>query len=215
MPGSGSLRCLVLNGATLGAGASGDIALFDGAFCVAHERLEGLGATAFLAAICRNMLRAAAWLSGPDLIVAVTGPGSFTGLRASLAFANGLSAGYGARLRGVTTGQCYRARPEWAQAVCVTHARRNRIFAEFSDGRFWAGPPDSLDLPDETHVIGNGVASLSGAALRREELTHPDITLVLKAGLAVADSPSLQPVYVDAPEAKLPAQGLRPAPSVG
>lgn len=209
---SGSTRSLVLNGASLGAGSSGDVAAFLGRERVAYRRLEGLSATASLALICQEMLRALGWQDGPERLVAVTGPGSFTGLRASLALADGLAFGCGATLHGVTTGQCFRSNPEWVEAVCVTQARRNRIFAEHRDGTFWAGSPETFVLPERALVIGNGVEMLHHQNVRKIRVMQPDLSLIFEAGLNVAPSDSLQPLYVDAPEAKVPAQGLRPFP---
>ncbi|WP_438381250.1 tRNA (adenosine(37)-N6)-threonylcarbamoyltransferase complex dimerization subunit type 1 TsaB [Asaia sp. BMEF1] len=212
MAADGPTRSLVLNGATLGAGSRGDVAAFLGSECVAHERLEGVGATASLASTCQVLFRALGWQQGPHRIIAVTGPGSFTGLRASLALADGLAFGCGATLHGVTTGQCFRAHSAWGESICVTQARRNRIFAELLDGTFWAGAPAELELPAGSRVIGNGVSLLQDTGLVRIDETQPDIGLIFDAGSRMAASGPLQPLYIDAPEAKPPAQGLRPAP---
>ncbi|GGC24828.1 tRNA (adenosine(37)-N6)-threonylcarbamoyltransferase complex dimerization subunit type 1 TsaB [Asaia siamensis] len=212
MQADGATRSLVLNGATLGAGSCGDVAAFLGSECVAQEHLEGVGATASLAATCQNLLRTLGWQKGPHRIIAVTGPGSFTGLRASLALADGLAFGFGATLHGVTTGQCFRSNPAWENSICVTQARRNRIYVEFQDGRFWAGAPDDLALPEGSCVIGNGASLLQDAGLRRIDVAQPDIALIFKAGSRIPASGPLQPLYIDAPEARPPAQGLRPAP---
>lgn len=212
MQAEGSMLSLVLNGATLGAGSCGDVAAFLDDECVAHERLEGIGATASLAATCQALFRRLGWQSGPDRIIAVTGPGSFTGLRASLALADGLAFGFGATLHGVTTGQCLRANLAWSESVCVTQARRNRVFVEFPDGTFWAGAPAELVLPPDSRVIGNGVSLLEGTGFLHIDEAQPGVALIFAAGSRVSASGPLQPFYIDAPEAKPPAQGLRPAP---
>jgi|GEM_PF-2029912 len=206
------MRSLVLNGATLGAGSLGDVAGFVGTECIIHEPLEGIGATASLASTCQSLFRRLGWDKGPDRIIAVTGPGSFTGLRASLALADGLSFGFGSRLHGVTTGQCFRANPDWANTICLTYARRNRIFAEFPDGQFWAGAPDDLTLPDGAQIIGSGVSMITNTNIEPIDQPRPDLRLVFSAGLTASAVTALQPFYIDAPEAKPPAQGLRPAP---
>ncbi|WP_122048718.1 tRNA (adenosine(37)-N6)-threonylcarbamoyltransferase complex dimerization subunit type 1 TsaB [Asaia bogorensis] len=208
------MRCLVLNGATLGASSAGDVAAFEGRRCVAHVVLQDLGATASLAAHCRDFFQLPGWSEGPQLIIAVTGPGSFTGLRASLALANGLAHGTGARLRGVTTGACFRTRPGLESAICLTRARRDRLFAEWADGSFWAGSPTEVQTGGNAPLVGNGVSMMTPEKLGNKELgpNALDIHMILAAGLQASDSGMLEPLYIDAPEAKLPARGLRPAP---
>jgi tRNA A37 threonylcarbamoyladenosine modification protein TsaB len=67
------------------------------------------------------------WVTGarpPEAIVAMVGPGSFTGLRAALALAHGLSAGGGAPLVAVAA----------AEAFAEAHPGR-RLLAAFAGGR--------------------------------------------------------------------------------
>lgn len=215
MSAQSETRSLVLNGATLGTASSGDIAAFEGEACRARYELHGLGATAGLAVTCRSIFRDLNWASGPDVIVAVVGPGSFTGLRASLSLANALAYGYRASLRGVTTGACFRMRSGYENAVCLTQARRDRLFAEWADGQFWAGAPGDFRAPPGTRLTGSGTAMLDGRSLEGCHLLpvdKPDPLFILQAGMQAAVRSMLEPLYIDAPEAKLPAKGLRPTP---
>jgi tRNA threonylcarbamoyl adenosine modification protein YeaZ len=157
--------------------------------------------------------------------VAVTiGPGSFTGLRTAIALAQGYAAASGAVLLGVRVDEAYAMafpalhRPLWV----AIRARKDRIFL-IRDG-VAAGFADS-DIPrvrGPVAVAGdaaNEVAARLAAAGADVMLTNAralDPVWVARAALArrAAGLPAhaAQPVYVDPPEAKQPAGGLRPAP---
>ncbi len=157
--------------------------------------------------------------------VAVTiGPGSFTGLRTAIALAQGYAAASGAILLGVMVDEAYAMafpalhRPLWV----AIRARKDRIFL-IRDG-VAAGFADS-DIPrvrGPVAVAGdaaNEVAARLAAAGADVMLTNAralDPVWVARAALArrAAGLPAhaAQPVYVDPPEAKQPAGGLRPAP---
>ncbi len=157
--------------------------------------------------------------------VAVTiGPGSFTGLRTAISLAQGFAAAAGGPLLGVTVAQSYAAafpvlhRPLWV----AIRARRNRIFL-IRDGVAEAFA--DADLPRTRQPVAvagdaaNEVAAVLAAAGGDVMLTNArrlDPVWVAHAALArqAAGLPAqaAQPVYVDPPEAKLPAAGLRPPP---
>ncbi|WP_025842180.1 hypothetical protein [Asaia platycodi] len=61
-------------------------------------------------------------------------------------------------------------------------------------------------------MIGNGVSLLEGTGFLHIDEAQPGVALIFAAGSRVSASGPLQPFYIDAPEAKPPAQGLRPAP---
>lgn len=215
-------RCLVINAATLTAECSGDLAAFEGGVITSHRPLEGLKAVGQLARLTRTMYSEHGWHQGPDFIVAVTGPGSFTGLRASLALANGLAFGGRVRLRGVTLGLAFRSRPQAGQAICVTRARRDRIFVERPDGTFWAGPPASFTASSDALLLGDGVPMVSALAEARLFATHqlkPTPNDILRAANKAADVDILEPFYIDAPEVtraapnRVPSERHRASPS--
>jgi len=157
--------------------------------------------------------------------VAVTiGPGSFTGLRTSLALAQGFSAAAGIPLLGVTAKEAFAAafpslhRPLWV----AIRARKNRIFL-IRDATAEAFA--DADIPKATGpvaVAGDAaieVASRLAAAGANVLLTDAriiDPVWVAHAAMArqAAGLPphAAEPLYIDPPEAKLPAGGLRPAP---
>ncbi len=157
--------------------------------------------------------------------VAVTiGPGSFTGLRTSIALAQGYAAAAGIPLFGVPVDEAFFSafpilhRPLWV----AIRARKDRIFLLRN------GVPEAFadaDLPRTKSPVAvagdaaNEVAARLAAAGGDVILTNAraiDPVWVARAALArhAAGLPphDAQPVYVDPPEAKLPAGGLRPEP---
>ncbi len=157
--------------------------------------------------------------------IAVTiGPGSFTGLRTSIAIAQGFAAAAGIPLLGVTVDEAFSVafpilhRPLWI----AIRARREKIFLIRE-----STPHGFAD--DQIPLIRNPVAIAGNAAnevAARLAAAGGDVILTnaraiepgwvaaaarvrLAAGLP--PHPAL-PIYVDPPEAKLPAGGLRPAP---
>ncbi len=158
-------------------------------------------------------------------VVAVTiGPGSFTGLRNAIALAQGYAAAAGIALLGVTVAEAFAVafpimhRPLWV----AVRARRDRIFI-LRDGIAEAFA--DADIPRTKTPIAlagdaaNDVAARLAAAGHNVLLTNArfiDPVWVARAALArqAAGLPvhAALPIYVDPPEAKLPAGGLRPEP---
>jgi tRNA threonylcarbamoyl adenosine modification protein YeaZ len=157
--------------------------------------------------------------------VAVTiGPGSFTGLRTAISLAQGFAAAAGILLLGVRVEEAFAQafptlhRPLWV----AIRARRDRIFL-VRDG-IATGFADA-DIPRARGPVAlagdaaNDVAARLAAAGADVLITNArtiDPVWVARAALArqaagLPPHPAL-PVYVDPPEAKLPAGGLRAAP---
>ncbi|WP_234730527.1 tRNA (adenosine(37)-N6)-threonylcarbamoyltransferase complex dimerization subunit type 1 TsaB [Acidocella facilis] len=157
-------------------------------------------------------------------IAICTGPGSFTGLRTSIALAQGFAAGRGARLWGIGAAQAYaQGAPDLRRALWIAiRARRGRLFL-LRDGQALACADDDIPSPDQPVALGGPEAPLAAAILAARgadvvltELRLLEAEWVGRAALAQraagqAPAPAL-PLYVDPPEAKLPAAGLRPAP---
>jgi len=163
--------------------------------------------------------------AGPVDAVAVTvGPGSFTGLRTALSLAQGFSAAAGVPVWGVGVDEVFLQafpglhRPLWV----AVRARKDRIFL-IRDG-VAEGFADA-DLPRTripVAVAGNAANEVaahlaaSGGDVILTNARAIDPVWVAGAALAreAAGLPPREavPVYVDAPEAKLRAGGLRPAP---
>ncbi len=203
-----------------GAGGNGSAALLlrdaAGLRSVQQAEQAGRGAEA-LPALLLSLLGRAGWEVGSlGLIAAVTGPGSFTGLRATLALAQGLALGTGAMLHGVASGEALRhtvathaaggahGLPLW----CVTVARRDRVFLERAgDAHPQAFMLEALPVPVQPVLLAGDAAETVAAALARagararcSGVTRPDPVAV--AALAL---------YVDPPLARA-APAVRPPP---
>ncbi len=189
-----------------------------------HEGLsEGQGAANGLAPLLDRTLRALGWrASSLDMIAVVVGPGSFTGLRASLALAHGLALGGGAAVVGVTVGEALapalRTQAGDAAVWCASQARRGRVFIErpdLDDAPIHAAMLDALPPCDgPVLVAGDAEAALVDALLqrgdqvRRAGIAAPSVREIASAASrrlsgALPSRPA-QPLYVDAPEARLP-----------
>ena len=169
-------------------------------------------------------------VTGLDAIAVTVGPGSFTGLRAAIALAHGLGAGGGLPVIGVSVAEAMAAalpslggRQLW---VAIDN-RRGRVFLHRGDGAGMIHPQptalDALPWPEMRLAIAGDAAPdvASRLAARACDVMLTDVRLppIRQVALVAAerlrgDRPPLaaQPLYVDPPEAKLPAGGLRPAP---
>jgi tRNA threonylcarbamoyl adenosine modification protein YeaZ len=160
----------------------------------------------------------------PEAVAVTIGPGSFTGLRMALSLAQGFAAAAGIPLLGVTVAEAYRAafpsldRPLWV----AVRARRDRIFL-LRDDRAEAFADADVPVPDVPVALAGDAAdeaaaqfAASGAQVVLTGVKALDPVWVGQAALArrAAGLPPHEavPLYIDPPEAKLPASGLRPPP---
>lgn len=157
--------------------------------------------------------------------VAVTiGPGSFTGLRTAIAMAQGYAAAAHIPLYGVTVDEAFAMafpllqRPLWV----AIRARRGRIFIirdgvahGFADAAipFTRGPV-AVAGNAANEVAARLAAAGGDVILTNARAIEPGwVANAARARLAAGLAPhAVLPVYVDPPEAKLPAGGLRAAP---
>ena len=181
----------------------------------------GRGQQGLLASMVERVLVGA---PGFDAVAVTVGPGSFTGLRTAISLAHGLAAS-GCPLVGVTVAEAL------ASAVGALHgrtlwtvidSRRGRVFLDV-DGVVRAVGIDALPRPGGPVAVAGDAAVTVAARLaglgfdvRLTDARWPLALDVAAVGLRRLEGllPPLlvQPVYVDAPEAKLPAGGLRPVP---
>lgn len=160
----------------------------------------------------------------PEAVAVTLGPGSFTGLRNAIALAQGYAAGAGLPLLGVTVAEAFAAafpvlhRPLWV----AIRARRDRLFL-LHDDVAEACPDAGIPRPSQPVALAGDAAREVAARLAAKGhdvmLTNArliDPVWVARAALARAASAQpphpAQPLYVDPPEARLPASGLRPQP---
>lgn len=205
------VRTVVFNGAGAGTGTTNLIALVEDGRVVAEKLLTGRGASEHFAPALRSLLEEGQWVEAPDAVVAVIGPGSFTGLRASLSLAAGLAAGWNCPTIGVTLGAAIRATLGRPDVACVSLARRGRFFVDPPSGEVFAISADDLDETVFSAIAGDGLQERSSWKCPTIPCVAPDAPGIVRAAQGRMAGP-LGPLYVDPPEAKPPAAGLRPLP---
>jgi tRNA threonylcarbamoyl adenosine modification protein YeaZ len=183
-----------------------------------------MGLAAALPAMIEKLLNQAG--RDLELVAVVVGPGSFTGLRAGLSVATGIGLGLGIKVVGVSVSEALAAglagldgRVLWT----AIGARRGRIFLDRGSGFAGVATEDIPRAGGRIAVCGNAAALVAGTlaargtdvmltSARAPQPVHVAEVAMARLGGAL---PPLEaaPLYVDAPEAKLPAGGLRAAPA--
>jgi tRNA threonylcarbamoyladenosine biosynthesis protein TsaB len=157
-----------------------------------------------------------------DRIAVTVGPGSFTGLRVGLAFAKGLALALDRPCIGISVLEALgRARPRAGFVAACIDAHRGQVYLQvFMDGRAVMAP-DVLPVETasarliELYAGGPALLTGSGAPLLHESLPQalteaealPDPVAI--AALAGAIRPPFappRPLYLRAPDAKMPAE---------
>lgn len=217
------MRILAID-AALGRCAVGVVA--DAALVAARHADARQGQAALLPDLVASVLAEAGWAPTELQMIAVTvGPGSFTGVRAALALAHGLALGAGIPLVGVTVGEALAdALPHLGgRALWVaTDSRRGRIFLE-QGANIISLALDSLPATTAPVAVAGDAAIPVAARLAARgdnvmltNARYPGPRHIAMAALARHEGRlpprATQPLYVDPPEARLPAGGLRPPP---
>lgn len=218
------MRILAIDGALARCSAA---VVVDGEVLAGRHQDVARGHAALLPAMAQAVL-ADAGVAAPtlDLVAVTVGPGSFTGVRAGLALAHGIALAAEVALVGVSVGEALAAAlPHLGRRAlwCAIDSRRGRIFLE-RDGLVTSMALD--DLPRaEGQVAVAGDASIAVAAqlaAREADVMLTDARLPVARHIALVGERRLagdlpprapQPIYVDPPEARLPAAGLRPLPA--
>lgn len=176
-----------------------------------------------LAPMAREVMAQAGLAFGRLERIAVTvGPGSFTGLRVGIAFAKGLALALDLPAVGVGTLEALAAQAldDGAQGLIVPaiDARREQLYLQaFEDGRALMAP-DALSvavagarLAELSQgrgftLVGSGAALLTGFAPSARVVAAEGGDARCVARLAASRTPApLKPLYLRAPDAKLPA----------
>src|SRR5262249_12948079 len=161
-----------------------------------------------------------------EVVPAPFGRGGFTGIRAGLALAHGIGRAANLPVVGVTVGEALAdslpylgARELWS----VIDSRRDRIFLERDGAAIALALADLPEPPDKIAVAGDAAPTVAAwLAARDIDVMLTDARIPMARHIAVVAENrhtgrlaprSAQPLYVDPPEAKLPAGGLRPAPA--
>lgn len=152
-----------------------------------------------------------------DRIAVTVGPGSFTGLRVGIAFAKGLALALSKPAVGIGTLEALAAEADGLVFPAID-ARRGQLYLQaFEDGRALMAP-DALTAEGAAArlaelsqgrpftLVGSGAALLADAAPSATVLAVEGADARHVARLAASRDPGpLRPLYLRAPDAKLPA----------
>jgi tRNA threonylcarbamoyladenosine biosynthesis protein TsaB len=194
------------------------VAVLDGDRALAHRWVEmERGHAEALAPMVDDAMRASGIaFDSLDRLAVTTGPGTFTGQRVGLAFMRGLRIALKKPLTGVTTlaamQEAAKAETGLVRAAALHDARRGEVYLEV------AGVPVVLPLADAIAVLAplqDGLA-LAGTAAEQAKaelpgavlstIRQPDALWVARLALAMpVDDAAPAPLYLRAPDAKLPA----------
>ena len=195
------------------------VAVLDGARVLAHaSEVMARGHQERLAPMAQAvMAKAGLPFSALQRIAVTVGPGSFTGLRVGVAFAKGLAAALDLPAVGVGALEALAAEAQ-GLVFAVVDARREQVYLQaFEDGQALMAP-DALRIETAAArlaeisagrpltLVGSGAALLSPMvpAARIVAAEGADAVQVARLGAGRAPAP-LRPLYLRAPDAKLPA----------
>jgi tRNA threonylcarbamoyladenosine biosynthesis protein TsaB len=199
------------------------VALLDGDTVIAHrfEPMDRGHAERLAPMVEEVMTEAKLAFAALDRLAVTTGPGTFTGQRVGLAFARGLRVALHKPLIGITTLSAMAAQA-MAETGCkiaasIHDARRGEVYLEIAGEH--TSPPEVLTFNDAIHRLESlrDDFALAGTAAPATLVAFPHAQLssvqqpdaIWIARLASRQPPTdtaPKPLYLRAPDAKLPAQ---------
>jgi tRNA threonylcarbamoyladenosine biosynthesis protein TsaB len=196
------------------------VAVLDGDRTLAHhfEEMTRGHAEALAPMVDETMRRAGLAFAALDRLAVTTGPGTFTGQRVGLAFMRGLRVALQKPLVGITTLEAMAFATGAVRAAAIHDAKRDEAYLLLWDKGIVSLPPTVMLFGDAvTRIHGFGPCALcgTGAATAEETLGanftltnihQPDALFVAKLAMtrSAKDVPPA-PLYLRAPDAKLPA----------
>lgn len=196
------------------------VAVLDGEKVLGHHFVEMARghAEALAPMVQETMAKAGLEFSALDRLAVTTGPGTFTGQRVGLAFMRGLRLALKKPLTGVTTLEAMAAASGSGRVAAVHDARRDEAYLLLWENGQTILPPSVLPFGQAVEKIRNFAACALcgtgapaaqtelGAAFRLTEIRQPDALFVARLAMQrpASDTPPA-PLYLRAPDAKLPA----------
>ena len=186
-------------------------AILDGERVLAHRfvAMERGHAEALAPMVADAMADAGIAFAALDRLAVTTGPGTFTGQRVGLAFMRGLRVALHRPLIGVTTLAAMLAQAlaqtGLSRAAALHDARRGEVYLQISDD----GEPAVLPFEDALGQLAGERKHAAAARLPHAVLSdvrQPDALWVGRLAHALPDTQvAPRPLYLRAPDAKLPA----------
>lgn len=197
----------------------------DGETIASRMAAGSRGQQSILAPMAADVLAALPAGARLDAVAVTIGPGSFTGLRSAIALAYGLAAGI-CPVIGVTVAEALAQdvpdigdRTLWV----AIDSRRGRVFLSVNGNTTPFLLPALPAVQEKVAIAGDAAVAVAAfLAARGHDVRLTDARLPSAASVAAvallrlsgALAPlAAMPLYIDAPEAKLPAGGLRPHPA--
>ena len=164
------------------------------------------------------MAQAGLGFSQLDRLAVTTGPGTFTGQRVGLAFIRGLRVALKKPLTGITTLEAMAAATAAPRAAAIHDAKRDEAYLLLWENGAAVLEPAVMPFAEAAEKIrgfagctlaGTGAATaaaLLGAEFPLSDIRQPDAVWVARLALQrPATDTAPAPLYLRAPDAKLPA----------
>ena len=196
------------------------VAVLDGEMILAHQWVEmARGHAEALAPMVQDMMaQAGIGFSALDRLAVTTGPGTFTGQRVGLAFMRGLRVALKKPLSGITTLEAMAAATQSLRAAAIHDAKREEAYLLLWENGAtmlalmvlpFAAAVEKIRDFGPCALAGTGAlaaAASLGVGFPPSAIRQPDAVWVARLALqrAVTDS-APAPLYLRAPDAKLPA----------